>query len=186
MKVIGSIFLALFLVACSQEQRESDTINGKVVEQENKIEQVKELKEKKVEPVASVEEKEEGVEKVAAKTSEVEEVKEEVEKVSKEVAAEVKEVTAKQVEPVVAKAESSVDGAAIYMACQACHGAKAEKKALNKSQVIQGWQSSKIVAALNGYKDGTYGGSMKGVMKPQATKLSDTEIDAVSKYISGL
>lgn len=80
----------------------------------------------------------------------------------------------------------AADGAALYKPCIACHGAKAEKKALNKSQVVQGWAEDKIVASLKGYKDGTYGGAMKGVMKPQAAKLSDDDMKAVAKYINGL
>jgi len=90
----------------------------------------------------------------------------------------------KAIKPV--KQKASVDGATLYKTCIACHGANAEKKALNKSQIIQGWESSKIVEALKGYKDGTYGGSMKGVMKPQVSKLSDAEIDVVAKHISSL
>jgi len=84
--------------------------------------------------------------------------------------------------PVVA----SVDAKAVFAKCTACHGQHAEKKALNKSQIIRGWSSEKIVSALNGYKDGTYGGSMKGVMKAQVSKLTDAEVKAVAKYISTL
>nr|WP_297439987.1 c-type cytochrome [Sulfurimonas sp.] len=80
----------------------------------------------------------------------------------------------------------SVDGALVFKKCVACHGANAEKKALNKSQVIQGWNTQKIIAALHGYKDGTYGGAMKGVMKSQVSNLSDDEITAVAEHISKL
>jgi len=77
----------------------------------------------------------------------------------------------------------SASGADIYKKCAACHGVNAEKKALGKSQVIKGWKASKIVAALNGYKDGTYGGAMKGLMKGQVATLSDADMKAVAKYI---
>lgn len=80
----------------------------------------------------------------------------------------------------------AAQGAALYKPCIACHGAKGEKKALNKSQVIQGWDVEKIVASLKGYKDGSYGGAMKGVMKGQVTKLSDDQIKALAEYIHGL
>lgn len=80
----------------------------------------------------------------------------------------------------------AADGAALYKKCAACHGAKAEKKALNKSQIIAGWTSEQIVASLKGYKDGTYGGPLKGTMKGQVIKLSDEEINALGTYISGL
>lgn len=76
--------------------------------------------------------------------------------------------------------------AANWTACAACHGAKGEKPALGKSQVIKGWPADKTIAALNGYKDGSYGGAMKGLMKGQVTKLSDADIanlaDQISKF----
>ncbi len=80
----------------------------------------------------------------------------------------------------------AADGAALYKPCLACHGPKAEKKALNKSQVIQGWESEKIAKALKGYKDGTYGGPMKAIMKGQVAKLSDADMKALGDYIHGL
>jgi cytochrome c553 len=78
------------------------------------------------------------------------------------------------------------DGATIFKTCAGCHGANAEKAALGKSQIIKGWEKNKIVAALKGYKDGTYGGAMKGVMKGQVARLDDNKIDAVATYISSL
>jgi len=78
------------------------------------------------------------------------------------------------------------DGAALYKKCASCHGAKAEKKALNKSHVIQGWDAAKIEAALKGYKDGSYGGPMKGLMKGQVASYDDAKIKAVAEYIAGL
>ena len=80
----------------------------------------------------------------------------------------------------------AADGAAAYKKCAACHGAKAEKKALNKSQIIQGWDAAKIEAALKGYKAGTYGGAMKGLMKGQVASYDDAKIKAVAEYIAGL
>lgn len=80
----------------------------------------------------------------------------------------------------------AADGAALYKKCQSCHGAKGEKKALNKSQVITGWDAAKTEASLKGYKDGTYGGPMKGLMKGQVASYDDAKIAAVSKYISTL
>lgn len=80
----------------------------------------------------------------------------------------------------------AADGATLYKSCAGCHGAKGEKKALGKSHIIQGWEVEKTVAALKGYKDGTYGGPMKGLMKGQAAKLSDADMQEVAKYIHGL
>ncbi len=78
------------------------------------------------------------------------------------------------------------DGAALFKKCISCHGAKAEKKALGKSQVIQGWDAAKIEAALNGYKAGTYGGAMKGLMKGQVGSYTDAQIKEVAAYVAGL
>lgn len=59
-------------------------------------------------------------------------------------------------------------------------------KALGKSQVIAGWDKQKIIDALNGYKNGTYGGAMKGIMLGQVASKSDAEIDALADFISKL
>ncbi|MDH4944614.1 c-type cytochrome [Sulfurimonas sp. C5] len=73
-----------------------------------------------------------------------------------------------------------------FAKCTACHGANGEKHALGKSQVIKGWKAEKTLAALKGYKEGTYGGAMKGVMKGQVNKLSEADMKALAKYIEGL
>jgi cytochrome c553 len=70
--------------------------------------------------------------------------------------------------------------------CTGCHGQNGEKQALGKSQIIKGWEANKTIAALQGYKDGTYGGVMKGVMKGQVMSLSDGDIEALAKHIEGL
>lgn len=77
----------------------------------------------------------------------------------------------------------SASGADVYKKCSACHGATGERKALGKSEVIKGWEATKVVAALKGYQDGTYGGPMKGLMKGQVASLSDTQIEDVAKFI---
>ncbi|MDM5271825.1 c-type cytochrome [Sulfurovum sp. zt1-1] len=79
------------------------------------------------------------------------------------------------------------DGAAIFAKCVGCHGANAEKSALNKSAIIKGQDTAKTVEQLNAYKAGTlnqYG--MGGLMKGQVAALSDEDIQAVSEYIAGL
>jgi cytochrome c553 len=78
------------------------------------------------------------------------------------------------------------DGAGLFKKCASCHGANAEKAALGKSQIIKGWDAAKTEAALHGYKDGSYGGPMKGLMKGQVASLSDDDIKALSTYIAGL
>jgi cytochrome c len=70
-----------------------------------------------------------------------------------------------------------------YAKCVACHGANGEKVALGKSKIIKDMTKADITAALKGYKAGTYGGAMKGVMKPQAASLSDADIEAIANKI---
>lgn len=78
------------------------------------------------------------------------------------------------------------NGEALYKACAGCHGANGEKPALGKSQIIKAWDEAKTIEALKGYKTGTYGGVMKGVMKGQVARLSDDDIKALAGYISNL
>ncbi|WP_041955929.1 c-type cytochrome [Sulfurospirillum arsenophilum] len=78
----------------------------------------------------------------------------------------------------------AADAETLFKTCATCHGAKAEKSALNKSQIIAGWDAAKITAALNGYKEGTYGGPLKGTMTPQVKNLSADDIKALAGYIS--
>ena len=83
--------------------------------------------------------------------------------------------------------ETAVDATALFaQKCASCHGGKAEKSALNKSQIIAGWKDTQIKDALKGYQAGTYGKEMKGLMQGQAKGLSDAQIDALAKYVSTL
>lgn len=82
---------------------------------------------------------------------------------------------------------SASDGGALYQKCAACHGAKGEKAALSKSEVIAGWSSSKTLDALKGYKAGTRNTKgMGAIMKGQTASLSDGDMKALSDYIAGL
>lgn len=82
---------------------------------------------------------------------------------------------------------ATVDGTALFtQKCASCHGMKAEKAALGKSQVIAGWSAQQVKDALKGYQAGTYGKEMKGLMQGQAKGLSDAQIDALAAHISGL
>jgi len=78
----------------------------------------------------------------------------------------------------------AADGAGLYKKCAGCHGMNGEKPALGKSKIIKGWKSEQTIAALKGYKDGTYGGAMKGVMKGQVMSLNDEQIKALGDYIA--
>ncbi len=71
----------------------------------------------------------------------------------------------------------------VYKKCAGCHGANGEKAALGKSKIIKDMTKAEIVAAMKGYKDGSYGGPMKGLMKGQSAPLSDADIEAVANFI---
>lgn len=71
-----------------------------------------------------------------------------------------------------------------YAKCIVCHGENGEKAAMgNKSKIIKDMTKAEIVLSLNGYKDGTYGGAMKGLMKAQVMSLSPADIDTIAKKI---
>lgn len=82
---------------------------------------------------------------------------------------------------------SAADGGALYQKCAACHGAKGEKAALGKSEVIAGWKSDKVLDALKGYKAGTRNTKgMGALMKGQTASLSDADMKALADHIAGL
>ncbi len=70
-----------------------------------------------------------------------------------------------------------------YKKCTGCHGANGEKVALGKSKVIKDMTKADVVSALKGYKDGSYGGTMKGLMKGQVMSLSDADMQAIADQI---
>ncbi len=61
-------------------------------------------------------------------------------------------------------------------ACKGCHGANFEKKALGKSMIVANMTKQAVSDSLVGYKNGTYGGPMKGVMKGQVARYSETDL----------
>ena len=70
-------------------------------------------------------------------------------------------------------------------ACAGCHGQNFEKKAMNVSKIVKDLSKDEIVTALKGYKAGTFGGAMKGVMAGQVKNLSDEDIEAIAEQITG-
>ena len=104
------------------------------------------------------------------------------------VSSKVDEVAAKVVQRVkeVEQKATPKTGAELYSSCAGCHGSSANKKALGKSEVINGWSVEKLQTAMNGYKDGSYGRTMKAVMKGQVMKFNDDEIKLISEHISKL
>ena len=91
------------------------------------------------------------------------------------------------VQSVTATQTQSVNASGLYtLKCASCHGTNAQKKALNTSADISQWDTQKIQNALQGYKNGTYGGKMKAIMQAQSKPLSDEEIKQLSEYITTL
>ncbi len=84
---------------------------------------------------------------------------------------------------------SLLASSALYAAgtagCVGCHGANFEKVAMGKSKVVKDMSKADIIAALKGYKDGSYGGAMKGLMKGQVASLDDAAIEAMAAEIKG-
>lgn len=60
------------------------------------------------------------------------------------------------------------------------------KTALQKSKVVSKLSKEEIERALIGYKNGTYGGVMKNLMKSQVSKYSEKELKEISLYIYNL
>ena len=70
-----------------------------------------------------------------------------------------------------------------YQKCIGCHGANGEKVALGKSKIMKDMTKQEIIDSLKGYKDGSYGGAMKALMKGQVATLSDTDIQTIAEKI---
>ena len=68
-------------------------------------------------------------------------------------------------------------------ACKGCHGANWEKAALGKSKIVKDMSEAAIADSLVGYKNGTYGGPMKGVMKGQVARYSEADLRASAAAI---
>ncbi|MEA3370246.1 MAG: c-type cytochrome [Campylobacterota bacterium] len=161
MKTVILVMLALFLAACSEE---ATTTSPQKAMLKKISETTQSQEETPKEEVASVEE-----------------VKEEAVVLDKST-----EITLDETTEVTSEVTATKSGATLFKVCSSCHGLSGEKKALNKSKVIQAWTQTQVIESLNGYKDGSYGGAMKGLMKSQVTKLSDEDIAALAKYISEL
>jgi len=61
-------------------------------------------------------------------------------------------------------------------ACKGCHGANWEKPALGKSKIVKDMTKQEVSDSLVGYKNGTYGGPMKGVMVGQVARYSEADL----------
>ena len=73
---------------------------------------------------------------------------------------------------------------ASYGKCVGCHGAKGERAfGSTPTKVPNKLTKAQVVDALKGYKNGTYGGPQKMLMKGQALSLSDAQIKEIADYI---
>jgi len=73
---------------------------------------------------------------------------------------------------------TTVSGASIAV-CKGCHGQQWEKVVMRKSKVVKNMSKTEILNALKGYQDGTYGGSLKGLMQKQVKDLSVEEMEEI-------
>lgn len=60
--------------------------------------------------------------------------------------------------------------------CKGCHGVDFEKAALGVSKIVMNMSKSEVSAALIGYKNGTYGGPMKNMMKSHVINYTNKEL----------
>jgi len=63
--------------------------------------------------------------------------------------------------------------------CTGCHGDKFEKSALGESKVVAKMSEREIITALEGYKNGSYGGTLRGIMESQVSAIEDSNQSAV-------
>ncbi len=91
------------------------------------------------------------------------------------------------VQPAAAEQTTSLSGANLFkLKCASCHGLKAEKSALGKSEIIGKWNDEQIINAINGYQQGSYGKSMKALMQAQVKELSSEDIKVLANYITAI
>lgn len=168
MKIILSALLAMFLLACSNENKQTKEASAEAVKPETAQVQQTQVTPKSL--------KEAPVTKVLKVVQSEKKIVEEVKKPKPLAKAPKKVITTTR----------AIDGGKLFMKCVGCHGANAQKSALNKSKIIKGWSVDKVLTALHGYKDGTYGGSMKGVMKSQISNFNEAELKALAEHVSKL
>lgn len=75
-------------------------------------------------------------------------------------------------------------GKMLYQSCAGCHGQTGEVMALGVSAKLKGQTANQILDKLNGYVDGTYGGSKKNIMVSIVKRMSEEDRVKVSEYIS--
>ena len=197
--IIGSALLALVMLGGCGEKKEEQKVVQKVLQKEAQPEQKQTAIKKVAQDLKMT--TNQAIDKGAQLA---EEISAESKVIAKEVVAQTKDMTTvalqkvkeikKELDSTMQKvvkssketANSEIDAKQLYVKCAGCHGQKAERKALNMSQVIQGWDKAKIIEAIKGYQSDTYGGAMKTVMAGQVATLTNEEIDVLASYISSL
>ena len=75
-------------------------------------------------------------------------------------------------------------GESLFSKCKGCHGDDGSKNALGVSNPLKGQSKEDILKKLQGYKDGSYGGAKKSIMKGQVSGLSEDDMKALAEYIA--
>lgn len=195
--LLGSAVAVALLTGCGDEKKESSAKATEATQEIKKDEQsstntaqtvekiseeIKENGEKVVEAVKEVSNTTE--KEVVTKIEEVKETITTIVEENKENMVIALEKVEGEITEVIADVDSGINATALYATCASCHGQKGEKPALGKSQVIAGWDKQRIIDALHGYKDGSYGGVMKNIMTGQVNTKTDAEIEALADLIS--
>lgn len=178
--IIALSVATLLLVGCSDNKQGSNTAQNtpaQSVTKEVKNEAQAVVNETK-DAISNIKENLETKVQEVQNTQAVSDIKDSATQVIQEVSTKVQEVQE--------ELASELDGTKLFVSCAGCHGANAQNAALGKSQIIKGWDEAKTLAALKGYKDGSYGGAMKGMMKAQVDNKSDAQLEALAKYIANL
>ncbi len=198
---LSSAVAILILTGCGSEEKKEATVTkveeAKPVEttvktpEEKLVEQVKESTTKVASNIVEESKKVADASTEAAKSvgQKVSDTTKEITKEVVDTATETKAKIEQSIDNIVATKNQDddskkINAKSLYLKCAGCHGQEAQLAALGKSKIIKDLTKDEIVTALNGYKDGTYGGVMKGVMKSQVTNLSKEEIEALGEYIS--
>ncbi|MCK8087190.1 c-type cytochrome [Vibrio sp. 1CM8B] len=71
-------------------------------------------------------------------------------------------------------------------ACVACHGPRGNGTELSGFPKISGQHADYIKAQLEKFRDGDRNNDMNAMMRDVAKKLTDADIDTLSKYVGGL
>lgn len=70
--------------------------------------------------------------------------------------------------------------------CKSCHGDKGSKKAMGVSERLSDMSGDEIADSIAGYRgDAQYGGNLKYLMAPIATKLNLRDLGHIIAYLKG-